>query len=281
MAASEELKALVSRIPEPPKGGTYAELDEKGVEEIEKVLAELRKGGRQAALGLIDLLVEPGKGDDVKPHFALHLLAVRLSAPGNDGERAAFATALASQLGGARPKGVQSYLIEQLQVAGGKEVTAALGKALLDADLCDWAARALAAIGDGAAEPLLGAWPKVRGAGRLSVLKKLAYLRVPGAAGLFKQCLTDADADVRIAAAWGVARIADASAADALLKAADAHEGWERINQTDACVCLAAALAAAGNKATAARIYAHLKRTRTAPDERHIRQAAETAAAAL
>ena len=154
-----------------------------------------------------------------------------------------------------------------------------LGRALLDGDLCDDAAQALAAIRDGAAEQLLAALPRVQGRNRLSLIKKLAVLRCEKAAGVFKQALGDEDADIRIAGAWGIARIADASAADALLKAADARQDWERFNETDACVALADSLLAAGKKAEAVAIYSHLQKTRTAPAERHVRAAAERALA--
>ena len=281
MAASDEIKALVNQMPEPAKNGTYADLDDEKIRRIEQVVGELRKGGRDSVLGVIDLLVEPGKGDDVKAHFALHVLAVRLAAPGQDRPRAAFARAVASRLGGGAPMGVRKYLIEQLQVAGGRECAPALGKALLDPELCDLAARALAAIRDGAPEQLLAALPKVKGPSRLSVLKKLAVLRVPEAGEAFRKALAADDLDLRIAAAWGIARIADASAADALLRCADAHTGWERINQTDACMALAEGLQAAGKKRQAAAIYAHLKKTRTAESDRHTREAAERGLAAL
>jgi hypothetical protein len=275
MPASEQLKALVDQMPEPARNGTYVNLDAERIERIEKVVPQLRQGGRETVLGLIDLLVEPGKRDDAKAHFALHLLAVGVTARGSERARAQFARAVASQLGGDRPKAVRKYLIEQLQVAGGKEVVEALGKALLEPELCDTAARALAAIRHGAAEQLLAALPKVRGRSRLSVLKKLAVLRAAAAADAFRKALADTDADVRIAGAWGLARIGDASAADALLKAAETHQGWEGFNETDACLALADRLAADGRKRAAAAIYAHVAKTRTQPDERHFREAAK------
>lgn len=280
MSASDDVKAIVDEMPAPAKNGTYAELDDEKIRQIEKVVAGLRKGGRAALVALIDLLVEPGKGDDIKAHFALHVLAVRLTAPGQEKARAEFARTLAAQLDADRPPAVKDYLIEQLQVAGGKEVVEALGKALLDEALCDTAARALAAIREGAAEQLLAALPKVKGRGRLSVIKKLAVLRAESAGKVFKQALADADADVRIAAAWGIARIADAGAAEALLKCADAHTGWERVNETDACMVLAEALLAAGKKPQAVAIYRHLQKTRTAAADSHTRQAAAKALAA-
>lgn len=280
MPVSEELKALINQVPDPDKNGTYVNLDQEKTEKLRQLVPEIHKGGRDAVLGLIDMLVEPGKGSDIKPHFALHLVAVHVTGLGDEKARAAFALALASQVGGDRPKAVQAYLIRELQVAGGKEVAETLGKALLDAELCDAAAQALAAIRDGAAEQLLAALPKVQGLSRLSLIKKLAVLRCGKAADAFKQALGDADPDIRIAGAWGIARIADASAADALLKTADAHQDWERFNESDACMALADNLLAAGKKAEAMAIYMHLARTRTGPAEHHIHEAAERALAA-
>jgi hypothetical protein len=278
MPVSDQLKGLIARFPEPDGSGTCVNLDAAKIEAMEAVVADLAKGGREAVLGLIDMLVEPGKGDDVKPHFAFHLLAVHVTGLGNEAARADFARTVASQVGSDRPKAVQGYLIQELQVAGGREVAAVLGKALLDPDLCDDAARALAAIGDGAADELLAALPRVKGRSRLSVLKKLAILRCGKAAEAFRRALGDADADIRIAGAWGAARIADASAADAMMKAADgAGAHWERINLTDACLVLADGLHAAGRKTDAVRIWTHLRDTRTERADAHVRGAAERA----
>lgn len=281
MAASEPVKNLAARIPDPAGDGRYANLDLGKVREIEKVVDELSRSVRESALRLIDLLVEPGQGDDLKAHFALHLLAVRVTQKGNEKARAEFAEALASQLGGHRPKSVQAYLIEQLQLAGAETVAAALGRVLLDPELCDAAARALAAIRDGAAEQFLAALPKVQGRSRTSVVQKLVGLRAPQAAEAFQHALGDADPEVRIAAAWGLARLAEASAAPALLKAAESCQGRQRMSQTDACMVLAEGLAAAGKTDEAAAIYAHLAKTRNDPSERHIRAAAEKGLAAI
>jgi hypothetical protein len=274
MPASDELKALVARMPDPAQNGTYVDMDDAKTEQIEAVVTALREGGKENLLGLIDLL------DDVKAHYALHVLAVRMCG-GDDKARAEFALAVASQVVGDRPQAVRKYLIEQLQVAGGREVVGTLGKVLFDPELCDAAARALAAIGDGASDVLLAALPKVKGASRLSVIKKLAVLRAGEAAGAFVEALADGDPNLRIAGAWGIARTGEASAADALIKCADEHQGWERTNQTDACMALAEALATAGKKKEAGAIMSHLAKTRTDPAEAHVRDAALHGLAAL
>jgi len=283
MPASAELKALVDQVPDHDKGGSYVNLTPELGEAMRKLAAEILKGGRDNLLGLIDMLAEPKVGEpikDIKPHYALHLVAVHVTGAGDDKARSDFALALASQLGGDRPKAIQKYLIQELQLCGGKEATEPLGKMLLDAELCDDAARALAAIKDGAAETLLAALPKVQGRSRLSIVKKLAVLKSDKAADIFKQSLSDPDPDLRIAGGWGIARIADASAADALLKAGDEAKDWLRINLSDAAMSLGDALLAAGKKPEAAAIYAHIARTRTDPSEKHLRTAAEKGLAA-
>jgi len=274
MPTLEEIKNLVGQIPDPDEGGSYANLDMNKVEQIEKVIAQLHKGGRDSVLGLVDMLVEPGKGDDIKARFALHLLAVHVTRKGHEQARSEFIQAVASQVYGDRPKAVQIYLIERLQLAGTKAIVGTLGKALLDPELCDPAARALTSIRDGAAEQLLLALSKVRGSQRLSIINSLAVLRAEEAADAFRKALRDPDPDTRIAAAWGIARIADASASEVLLKCAEDHKGWERINETDACLALAENLVAAGKRSKASAIYSHLRRTRTDLPERHIYETA-------
>jgi hypothetical protein len=92
--------------------------------------------------------------------------------------------------------------------------------------------------------------------------------------------------NLRLIAAWALARAADARSADALLKLADAQPAengpsMERVKAASACLLLAERLAAAGNKEVATDVYRHLRSTRQADAERHVREAAERALAAL
>ena len=270
MAASAELKALVDQMPDPDGRGLYSKIDK---EKVDKAVAEIHKGGREAVLGVIDLLGQPGPGLDFKPHYALHCLALLVGGLADDAPRRAFAEALASQLGGERPKPVQAYLCQELQWAGAKESVPALGKLLGDAELCEPAARALAAIGD--AEQLLAAMPGATAAIRLTLVQNLGVVRGEKAVEALRKAVADPDADVRAAAAWALANLGDAGSADLVLKAADAHQGWERIQETKACLLLAEQLLAAGKKAEATKIYTHLRDTRTDESEKYIREAAE------
>lgn len=118
MPTAEQVHDLVRQIPDPAPDGRYTNLDDAKVAQLHKVVAQLRQGGGDSVRQLIDLLVAPGQGDDSKAHFALHLLAVAVTQPGQEPARAAFVQAVAGQLGSDRPKAVQAYLIEQLQLAG-------------------------------------------------------------------------------------------------------------------------------------------------------------------
>ena len=105
-------------------------------------------------------------------------------------------------------------------------------------------------------------------------------LRDTSSASALVGLLTSPDADTRLTALWGLARIADPSQADLVIKAADMATGYERIKATQACLLLAENLAAAGRRAEATRIYRHLLDTRTGDAEQYVRQAAEIGLAA-
>ncbi len=277
MAASEQLKALVDQMPNPDSRGMYCTDIDK--QKIEKAIAEIQQGGREKILGLIELLVPPGEGDDTKAHYALHCVGNHVLKIKDEKARREFSETLAAQLGGQRPKPVQAYLCQELQWAGRREATAALGKLLTDAELCEPAALALVAIRDGAAEQFRAALPQVKGKCRLNVIQGLGAVRDAQSVDGLKPALGDPDREVRLAAGWGLAQIGDASSVDVLLKAAEVEPGWERIQATKHCLVLAEKLLAAGQKAEATKLYSRLRDTRQQPSEAYVRQAAEKALA--
>lgn len=275
---SSALVGLVNKMPDPDQRGMYCTDIDK--EKIEGAIRDILQGGRDNILGVIDMLVEPGKGDDAKAHYALHCMALHVCKLDNDRPRRRFSRTLASQIGGDRPKEVQKYIVRELQIAGGREVVEALGKLLEDEDLCEPAAQALVAIGDGAAEQLHGALSRVSGKCRLTILQNLGVVRDTKSVGALKKAVSDEDEAVRIAAGWALSNIGDADSANMLLRAADQADGWERTQATKACLLLAEKLLAAGKKSEAVRIYKHLRDTRTDASERYICDAAKTGLAA-
>jgi hypothetical protein len=267
------LVALVNKMPNPDQRGMYCTDIDK--EKIEGAIRDILRGGRENIIGVIDMLVEPGKGDDAKAHYALHCMALRVCMLDNDRPRRRFSRILASQIGGDRQKEVQKYLIRELQVAGGKEAVESLGKVLTDEELCEAAAQALVAIGDGAAEQFRSALPEARGKCRLTIVQNLGVVGDTESVVALKKAVSDEDEAIRIAAVWALANIGDASSASMLLRVVDQADGWERIQATKACLLLAEKLNAASKKSEASRIYKHLRDTRTKPAERYVSEAAK------
>lgn len=272
---SSALAKLIDSLPDPDERGLLSNINKQTVDDV---TAQIHEGGRRSLVALVSMLVEPGKGDDVKARYALHCLAVHVCKLNSERTRGAFARTLASQLGGDRPKAVQKYIIEQLQVAGGREVAPALGTMLRDDQLCEPAAQALTAIGRGAAAQFRTALPEVSGKPALTIIQNLGVLRDADSVSIIKGFLNDEDREIRMASRWALANIGDEGSADLLTAAADAATDYERTKATKACLLLAERLFAAGKKDTAVTIYRHL---RTASDEAHVRDAVEKGLAAL
>lgn len=155
-------------------------------------------------------------------------------------------------------------------------------RVLLDEALTDAATAALVAIGgERAAVQFRAALPQATGRSLLNVLSALAVLADAQTAEAFTQAVGDADREVRLAAADGLARLGRPESAAVLLAAADAAAGWERTQLTTSCLALAEKLAAANHAAAARNVYAHLRRTRTNKAELHVRDAAMRGLAAL
>ena len=278
MAISEKLKALVDQLPAADGRGLLTEDINKA--KIEKTISLIHEGGRENVEGLIDLLGEPGSEENVKPHYALHCLANHVLLIKDEPARRAFCELLAAALDGELSADNKAFVCQELQWAGGKEAIPALGKLLLDEALVEPAAMALAAIGDGAAEQFRAALPKAKGKCRLNVIQGLGAVEDAPSAGALRESLGDPDRESRLAAGWALARIADAGSVDALLEAADVEPGWERIQATKHCLVLAERLSKAGNRDAAAKIYKHLRDTRSEPAEKYIGDVAEKALSA-
>ncbi len=281
MPITEQLKSLVNQMPDPDGRGMYTENIDK--EKIEVAVAAIAKGGPENLLGLIEMLDEPGSEQDVKPHYALHCVVNYALIKRDETLRKGFCDAMAAQL---QNKNLHPYnrafLCQELQWAGRDEACPALGKVLLDDDVTDAAATALAAIGgERAAAQLRTAAKQATGKARLNLIDALAALAEPQSAPTFRDALADGDREVRIAASAGLAELGLPDAVEPLFKAADAAQGWERTQLTKACLVLAERLAAAGKNSDAKRVYERLQTNRTSDSEKHILDAARRGLAAI
>jgi HEAT repeat protein len=279
-----DITALVAQMPDSDKPGETSKFTGPAPAAAKEVYEAILAGGRGSLLELIALLRDPNDREykDFRAEYVLHGLAIYVGQPAKEQQKKMFAETLASQLGGKKAsKAVQGFLIRELQVAGDKGVAKALGKMLADEELCGYAASALVAIGDGAARQLRGALGRAKGRCRVTIAQNLGVVRDASSVRALRKCLADPDREVRLAAAWALARIGDAGSVALVLKAADVEPGWERIKATQACLLLAETLAAAGKKKDAVKIYGHLRDTRTDPKEQYVREAAQKALAAM
>jgi HEAT repeat protein len=279
-----DIKALVAQMPDSDKPGEASKFTGPDPGKAEDIYTAILSGGRDSLLELMALLRDPSDPEykDFRPEYVLHGLALYVGRPGKEKPRKMFAETLVLRLGSEKvPKAVQGFLIRELQVTGDKGVAKALGKMLADEELCEYAAQALVAIGDGAARQLRSALDKAKGKCRVTIAQNLGVVRDVSSVRALRKCLSDPDCDVRLAAAWALARIGDAGSVALLLKAADVEPGWERIKATQACLVLAENLIAAKKKKDAAKVYAHLRDTRTDAKEKYVREAAEKALAAI
>jgi HEAT repeat protein len=253
----------------------------KNVEEgqIERIAAELYAGGREAIIALVDMLTEPGgERNDSPVRHALHALVIHAGGLGDE-QRQAVASALASTLNGReRSNGVRAFVVRQLQVCGGRESAAALGRLLRDEALYADGAMALLAVRDGAAEQFRAALSDVTGPQRVAAIAALGTLEdAESADALRRAAERDPDPVARLEAAWALANIGDSGSAEVVMRIADEAKGFERVRATKACLLLAENLAAAGRKQDAVKIYTHLRDTRSDPSEQYVRGVAARA----
>jgi hypothetical protein len=277
MTVKQRLETLVAQMPDPDGKGMLTENIDH--EKMNRAVAAICEGGPENVRALVAMLGSPGSEQDVKPHYALHCVMNDTLVSGDDNARRQYCEVLADELAADHTTYVRSYLCQLLQWAGGREAVAALGRVLSDEALCQPAALALVAIKDGAAEQLRAALPTA--ASKLVVVHSLAALADVDAKEIFREALGDQDREVRLAGGAGLAAVGDAETVPVLLDAADGEPGWERIQATKHCLVLAERLGAEGNRDAARRIYRHLQRTRSTPQEAYVRQAAEHALAEL
>jgi len=282
-AADARVEELVGQLPNSDQPDGESKFTGPKWEVVEKMCAEILAGGREKILALAGMLRDPSKErwTSFRAEYLLHAIALYVGAPERREERRLFVETLASLIGGdAVSKAVQTRLIGELQVTGGRGALDALGNALLDEELCEPAAQALLATRRGAAERVRAAFPKAPAACRATLAQALGVLADGESVEALIGALGDQNREVRTCAAWALARTGDARGVEGVLKAAAADDGWESTQAVKAALLLAEKLAAAGAKGDAARIYTHLRERFSDPKEKYIRDAAERGLAA-
>ena len=238
-------------------------------------------GGRPSVLDLIARIrdVTDASFDDYRPDYLLHLVVVYAGSDKGARYRKSVASVLAEQI--RSPKlsaGVRQILIRELQWIGGSAAIDELAALLADENHCADASIALLAIGKDTAPAFRKALPTAASNCRGGIIAALGQLRDTKSAELLRRALADSDMDVRLSAAWALARLGDGQSAQGLLALAGATSGYSQAKATQACLMLAENVAVAGRKKEARELYDAIRRQ---TKEKYVRDIASKAMAAL
>ncbi len=171
----------------------------------------------------------PEKGDDSRARFAVNGLAVYVTRPGAESERAVFARALLDALAKAKDPTVAAFFLSQVQLAGRKESVQPLQRYLVDEKLAGPAAAALLTIGGPeSTKALLAAVDKAPGAARLTLVQALGEARSREAVRKILPLAEGGDEALRRAARFGLANIGDPAAGPVLSRSRVAASYRER-----------------------------------------------------
>ena len=272
-------KEILNAFPQ-PDGKILRHIDK---EACERAVKQIISGGRNITREIIDLVLEPGNGDDIRPRHAIHATAIRVGGTGKEKERHSFASALASTLNDDRPKAVKGFVIRQLQICGGARQAEAIAHFLNDSEehLYEYSAQALEAIGQATIEHFRKAYPLAKGAPRITILQGLGVLQDKKSRQFFLSAIQDTDLEIRLAGIWGLMRISSGKDAGLMLSQSLKEKGWGRTKATAYCFELAEKLASNGQSNEAKAIYIKIKKSHSEKQDAYLGESADRGLAQL
>jgi HEAT repeat protein len=240
--APGDLKARVSSILDRFPAESAAARD--------RLCAEILALGEKAVAEVCGRLLAPAAGDDSRARFAVNGLAVYVTRPGAELERALFARTLHAALAGKPDKQVAAFLLSQLQVAGRRESVRYVAGYLRDETLAGPAAAALIAIGGPEADRvLLKSLDAAPGKARLTVAMALGEVRSRRAVKKLLALAESSDEEVRRTALFALANIGDPAAGPVLSRSRVAASFRERAEAPSLYLLFARRLAESGRTA--------------------------------
>ena len=243
----------------------------------EQAVEDILKGGKKIVQEIIDLILEPGNGDDVRPRHALHATAIRVGGKERKTVRKEFSAHLASTLADDRPLAVKGFIIRQLQICGGREQAEKIAPFLINPNehIYEYAAQALQAIGVGTVGHFRKAYPQASGYCRLTILQALGVLEDKKSRNYFLNAVEDKDLEIRLAGMWGLMKITSSKDIGVLLSQSEKEKGWGRIKATAYCFELAEKLTEKGHTEDARNIYRQIKNSRKEKADNYLRESAD------
>jgi HEAT repeat protein len=262
-AGPEDLKARVSSVLERFPAETSPARD--------ALCAEIIQLGQAAVAETCARVLPPGAGNDAKARFAVNGLAVRVTRPGAESERALFIRGVWTALSGHPDKQVAAFLLTQVQLAGRTESVKSLSRYLADETLAGPAAAALQAIGGAeAARTLLKAFDPAPQSVRVTLVDALGAMRSREAVKKLLVLTESSDESLRRASLSALANIGDPAAGPVLSKVRVAASQAERAHAPALYLLFARRLAESGRSADALDAARALLASHDRPEESQV-----------
>jgi len=210
-----------------------------------QVLKDLVAMGDDGIVAVAKELVEPKAGEvakDAGARMALHGMAVYVTRPGAEKERAAYVKKTLSLLDSDRPAAIKKFLVEQLQIAGRDEAVLGLAGCLKDKELAESARQALEANPtDAAVVALRHALAKAQGTLRVGIINSLGRRCDKESVKALVAEAKSSDEAVRCAALVALGRIGDPAARPVIEAALNSDSKAEKRSATEANLLLSKA----------------------------------------
>lgn len=213
-----------------------AQMPAKNIEHRDNVMSQIISLGDEGFQKISELLTPPGKNDDTAVRFALNSLARYVSQFGKEKERAFVEINLLQSLEKTTNPEIQTFILNQLNLAGGQASVEKLGKYLSNKDLVEPATQTLLAIGcSEAAELLLAALPKADNKSKTTIIRALGELKYAAAVEQITEFTHSDDKNLRKVSLATLAKIGATDSYKTLFNAAkNAGFAYEETNATEA-----------------------------------------------
>ncbi len=214
------------------------------------VISRLVASGNEAILFVINNLVAPGRGDDVKHRYALSGI-VKHVGQGNDPYlKINISASLCKALSSATDPEVKDFILQELQYIAGDEAVLYVAPYLSDKRLADPAARVLVNIGSThAGGALLHFLSRSEGETGIKIVQAIGELAYSPAAPQIRQFALSDDPALRAVSLQALASIGDIESACVLFDAAkSAGYDYEQTRATSSWLLLLENMIRSGNK---------------------------------
>lgn len=214
-----------------------AQLPARNAAQLERNMKEVVELGEEGYVTLISGLSAPGKGNNALIEYAVSGFTAFASKNGQQASKNMAINAYCKALAKVSDQQNKTFIISQFDLIGNDNAVACLASYLTNEQLADESSRALAKIGSPSAlTALINGLSKANGKAKIAIVEALGHTNSKAAATAILPLATSADKDLTKTSLYALANIADGSANDVLVKAAE--QAGYKYDQTNALAAL-------------------------------------------